>query len=271
MLHTFFLRYPVMLSILLFGSGVSAECCQSESITPLKNAHAHNDYYHTRPLLDALDRGFTSIEADVFLVDGRLLVAHSLVEVTADRTLEGLYLKPLQDRVRKNAGRIYPGGPSITLLIDIKTNGTAAFAALHELLKRYADIVSETSESGFTERAVTVIISGDRDFEAIRASSPRFAGVDGRLSDLDSSDPADLLPLISDNWTSHFRYRGKGSLSEPERQKLRQIVETAHSKGRRVRFWATPEDPQLWKELRSAGVDLIGTDDLDELSRFLRE
>ena len=25
---------------------------------PLETAHAHNDYYHDRPLLDALDQGF---------------------------------------------------------------------------------------------------------------------------------------------------------------------------------------------------------------------
>jgi hypothetical protein len=45
-------------------------------IVPLANAHAHNDYEHKRPLFDALDNGFTSVEADVFLVDGKLLVGH---------------------------------------------------------------------------------------------------------------------------------------------------------------------------------------------------
>lgn len=33
-------------------------------------AQAHNDYYHPRPLRDALELGFASVEADVFLVDG---------------------------------------------------------------------------------------------------------------------------------------------------------------------------------------------------------
>src|SRR4051812_44226103 len=45
--------------------------------TPLKNAHAHNDYLHPRPLFDALDQGFTSVEVDVFLVNGQLLVGHT--------------------------------------------------------------------------------------------------------------------------------------------------------------------------------------------------
>jgi hypothetical protein len=53
---------------------------------PLKHAHAHNDYLHPRPLDDALAHGFTSVEADVFLVDGDLLVAHTRSEIQSDRT-----------------------------------------------------------------------------------------------------------------------------------------------------------------------------------------
>src|SRR6476469_3187502 len=42
---------------------------------PLQQAHAHNDYEHQHPLRHALDHGFTSVAADVSLVDGQLLVA----------------------------------------------------------------------------------------------------------------------------------------------------------------------------------------------------
>src|SRR2546426_1011359 len=57
-------------------------------VVPLLNAHAHNDYEHSRPLLDALDQGFTSVEADVFPVAGNLLVAHDFYALRPDRTLE---------------------------------------------------------------------------------------------------------------------------------------------------------------------------------------
>ena len=36
-------------------------------------------------------------------------------------------------------------------------------------------------------------------------------------------------------------------------------------------LWATPEKAALWKELIAAGADLINTDKLDELQRFLRD
>ncbi len=63
---------------------------------------------------------------------------------------------------------------------------------------------------------------------------------------------------------------------EGERQKLREIVETAHAQGRRVRFWETPDRRSraretVWRELVSAGVDLINTDDLEGLQKFLLE
>src|SRR4051794_37229130 len=86
-------------------------------VTPLKNAHAHNDYLHRRPLFDALDQGFNSVEADVFLVDGKLLVGHSILELKPGRTLESLYLDPLRDRVRANGGKVYRDSPVFWLLV----------------------------------------------------------------------------------------------------------------------------------------------------------
>ena len=44
--------------------------------SPLKKAHAHNDYEHERPFFEAFQLGFGSIEADVYAVNGELLVGH---------------------------------------------------------------------------------------------------------------------------------------------------------------------------------------------------
>ncbi len=119
--------------------------------------------------------------------------------------------------------------------------------------------------------AVTIVISGDRPKEKIAADKIRYVGIDGRMSDLDSDVPASLMPLVSDSWYTHFKWRGQGAMPEDERRKLRQFVDKAHTKGRRVRFWATPETVELWRELDAAGVDLINTDDLDGLAQFLKK
>src|ERR1700722_3090172 len=111
----------------VFCGAMSPSLTSAGEPTPLTRAHAHNDYEHKRPLFDALDQGLCSVEADIFLVDGQLLVGHTRRSLKPERTLESLYLVPLKERVDKNGGRVYPGGPEFTLLIDIKTNGAQTY------------------------------------------------------------------------------------------------------------------------------------------------
>ena len=236
---------------------------------PLVNAHAHNDFLHDRPLLDALDHGFGSIEVDVWLIDGKLLVAHDRDKVDPDLTLQKLYLDPLRDRVRKNGGWVYPGGPEIILLIDIKGNGRLAYPEVRKVLRNYENILTTFTDDSIEIRAVRAIISGSRPKEMLRAYDKHYAAYDGRLGDLESDLSSDFMPLISSNWGGSFKWTGDGRMPEYEREKLRDIVSRAHAKGRKLRFWATPHNETLWKELHDARVDLINADDLGRLKEFL--
>jgi hypothetical protein len=260
-------RTTVLLALL--GTCVASLCAPAEE--PLANAHAHNDYLHAHPLFDALDRGFTSVEADIYLVDGKLLVGHDRYLLKSDRTLDSLYLAPLARRVGKNGGHVYPNGHQFFLLIDIKSDSQATYKQLEGVLSNYADILTTVGNDGkVRQAAVTAVITGDEARDDVTKSSPRYAGLDGRISDLDSDVPAHLMPMISDKWTDHFKWKGEGPMPGAERVKLKEIVSKAHEAGRVVRFWATPENELVWTELRSSGVDLIGTDQLDRLARFLR-
>jgi len=216
-------------------------------------------------LLDALNHGFTSVEVDVFLVRDKLLVGHTFLELRPWRTLETLYLQPLLQLIREKGGLDWP----LTLFVDIKSDGTASYRALKGLLVRYAEILSVVTSDRVQRRAVTVVVTGNRPYEVIAADPVRYVGIDGRVSDLGSAAPSHLIPFISDSWDSHFSWRGRGPMPEAERRKLEETVVAAHAKGRRVRFWGTPEVPTLWQELLAAGVDLIGTDNLEALERFL--
>jgi len=240
-------------------------------IVPLRHAHAHNDYEHKRPLFDALDHGFCSVEADVFLIKGSLLVGHTVLDLRPERTLEKLYLDPLRERIKANSGRVYKDGPPIWLLVDVKTEAKATYQALDKVLGRYRDILSVVRDGKFGEKAVTVVVSGNRAKAAMETQNLRYAGIDGRLTDLDSTEPAHLMPWLSDRWTAHFRWKGEGTMPADERAKLKEVVRKAHEHGRLVRFWATPEKVGFWMELRAAGVDLINTDKLADLQQFLTD
>lgn len=235
---------------------------------PLTRAHAHNDYEHTRPLLDALDRGFGNVEADVWLVDGRLLVAHNAKDAKPERTLEKLYLDPLRERVRKNGGRVYRGGPTIVLLIDVKSEAVATYAALHDVLKNYAAMLTTFRGPAVADSAITVIVSGNRAPVEMAAQDVRYAAIDGRAGDLETNPAPTLVPWISDNWQKVFMWKWTGPMPDGDRAALRTFVERAHAQGRKVRFWNTPDRPDAWRLLLDAGVDVIGTDDLAGLAAF---
>jgi len=255
-----------LVAMVLFCGGTLS----GQELPICRQAHAHNDYLHERPLLDALDCGFCSVEADIYLVDGKLLVAHAQSELSPDRTLRSLYLDPLRTRVQKNSGKVHTDGDVFTLLIDIKSEGKSTYRALHSLLSEYRDILSFVDAGIQHAGAVTAIVSGNRAADLISSEPIRYVGIDGRLADLESKSQDHVLPLISDNWTLHFKWRGVGEFPAAERDKLKTIVERAHTKNRRVRFWATPDNANMWAALKETGVDLINTDDLKGLSSFLR-
>lgn len=268
------LLFLVMAAMLLAAlPATSAKPGQPDS-EGLERAHAHNDYEHDRPLYDALDNGFKSVEADVWLVDGELLVAHDREAVQPGRTLESLYLEPLRQRIKENRGSVYPGDDDyFTLLIDIKSDAVPTYTALHEELGKYRQVFTTFDRGEVKDGAVTAIVSGNRPRELMEQQRVRHAAYDGRLSDLGVSTDQTFVPLISDNWTKNFVWQGVGPMPEAEREKLRGIVSKAHANGQRVRFWATPELPgareAVWGELLAAQADYINTDNLDALEQYL--
>jgi hypothetical protein len=257
------------------GLSAPAGAASSASVQPLERAHAHNDYEHERPLFDALDHGFTSVEADVWLRDGELLVAHDLVDTQPGRTLESLYLKPMASLARSNGGSVYPHwNGQLQLLIDIKSEGSATYAAINDVLHEYRFMLTQWVEGRERKGAVEAVVSGNRSREDMLEQQVRLAGYDGRLSDLGSDLPSSFMPLVSDNWTRHFTWLGIGPMPAHEREKLHRLVDDAHAAGYRIRFWATPDRDSdareaVWRELVAADVDHLNTDDLPGLRDFL--
>ncbi len=266
------MKIPILTSIaiLLPLLAAAALAATPAGLTPLLSAHSHNDYEHTRPLLDALDQGFCSVEADIYLVDGQLLVAHDRPKVRPERTLQALYLDPLMARVKAHGGRVYPGGPPVTLLIDFKGDAEATYARLKQVLTPYRSMLTVFSNDRTQTNAVTVILSGDRPWKTLAAEPERLAALDGRLPDLDTSPDPRLVPLVSDNWRSHFRWNGEGTFPADEKSKLDALVLRAHQQGRRIRFWGAADRPEIWRAHADAGVDFINTDHLAELAAHLR-
>ncbi|MEJ7732729.1 MAG: phosphatidylinositol-specific phospholipase C/glycerophosphodiester phosphodiesterase family protein [Polyangiaceae bacterium] len=242
--------------------------------------HAHNDYEHERPLLDALDHGFCSVEADVFLVDGALLVGHTESALDPTRTLQSLYLDPLRSlagdgALERDGVPVGPHGGPLQLLIDVKTSAEPTWAALDPILASYSDILTEFADGTTTPGAVTAVISGGRAQETMAAAPLRYAAIDGRIGDesepVAPSVPASLVPLVSQNWVTLFAWLGDEPFSDEQQAQLLGYVQEAHASDRLVRFWSTPDTPATWAVLAAAEVDLINVDDLAGLQAFKAE
>jgi hypothetical protein len=256
-------------------SALASRAAEAPSSSPLPQAHSHNDYEQKRPLLEALDHGFCSVEADVYLVDGRLWVAHDRKDLKADRTLKSLYLDPLAERVRNRTGIFADPKTRLMLLVDVKGQGAEVYERLKTELDPYAPMLTRFRDSGVVTGAVTVVLSGDRAWDLARADRERWCALDGRMSDLTNAAPAalapaSLVPLVSESWRTLFRWDGEGEMSAAEKERLRGLVSQAHAQGRKIRFWALPDRPEAWKVCQEAGVDLINTDKIPALAAFLR-
>ena len=244
--------------------------CFAQS-TPLVNGFAHNDYCHKRPLYDALDNGFTNIEADIFLEDTTLVVAHVFPFFRLGRTLEKLYFKPLYERVNQNNGKVYCDYDSpVILMIDVKTGANNTYRALEKLLYKYRSMLTSYEDGKVVNRAVTVVLSGHKPYKLLENEETRLAFIDEDLRKVSRDTlTTNVFSMASCKYSKLIKWNGKAPISDIEKRKLCDFVVMAHRVGSKVRLWASPENKVVWDELLKCGVDLINTDHLVTLRKYL--
>jgi hypothetical protein len=238
---------------------------------PLASGFSHNDYCHKHPLDDALENGFANVEADIFLMNGKLIVAHIFPYFKGRRTLESLYLKPLSERIAKNNGRVLAGYDSpVILMIDIKTNAGNTYKVLKPLLGKYKSMLSGCENGKVVYRAVTIVLSGNKPYEIIKNEGNRLAFIDEDLLKVSADSTGNnMFIMASCKYSSLLKWDGEGTLSAIERGRLLVFVAMAHKIGAKVRLWASPEKKAVWDELLRCGVDLINTDQLLSFKKYL--
>lgn len=252
----------LFLPLLLLG--LTYQNLWAQRVYTAANVHAHNDYVQPIPFFTAYYQQAGSIEADLYLQDGELYVAHEPQEIAPDRTLEVLYLKPLQAQIKKNQGRPYPP-PNATLqfLIDLKTEGPATLALLVKKLTQYPEIKDNP--------AIKIVISGNRPAPEAWASYPAYIYFDGRPNETYTPAQLQRVGLISDSFRNYTNWNGKGILVKSDREKIQRVIQSVHQQNKKLRFWATPDNVTTWKTLMHLGVDYLGTDNVTGLTTFLKK
>lgn len=257
---------PTIAAFLFFVMFRIMACAQSAA---LPSAFAHNDYRHKRPLHDALNNGFTHVEADIFLHNGNLLVLHQFPFFKGKRTLESLYLDPLLEYVNNRQHEAQGAMDTLVLMIDIKTRGEKTAKVLMERLEKYKSILSSWEDGKLIRRNVTIVLSGHRPLEWLRQEENRFVFVDERLAQVNKDKAGnDMYAMASCKYSKLLSWKGKGDMPEKERCLLRDLVAKAHLYGKKVRLWASPEKEKVWTALLDCGVDLINTDKLEAYRNY---
>jgi alkaline phosphatase len=228
------------------------------------NAHSHNDYEQLVPFKLAYDAGFGSIEADVFLVDGQLLVGHEKNQLTKERTLEALYLKPLVEKIQQNRGHIFSNkNKSLNILIDCKTEGVAALDVLTLLMKKYNALI--------TNQNLLFVISGNRPPDTDYDLYPDYIQFDGRLGIDYSPKILSKIAIISDYFGTYSKWNGEGSLPEKDKFLLIEMITKVHALKKPIRFWGSPDTPAAWEVFKQLGVNYINTDKIGTLAAFFEK
>jgi len=118
----------------------------------LRNAHAHNDYGHNRPLFDALKEGFTSVEADVFLMNDSLYVAHNQPYFRSSAApWSECTCAPCAPTFKKWAESLPGFLPHPFTCYRHKANGEASYRALEKLFAKYSDILKTCTDGNCNE------------------------------------------------------------------------------------------------------------------------
>ncbi|QIY92056.1 alkaline phosphatase [Chryseobacterium gallinarum] len=228
----------------------------------VENAHSHNDYMQEVPFWQAYYAQFGSIEADVFLVKGKLWVAHTEKELSAGRTLENLYLDTISKQIKLNKGNIYPDpNRKLQLLIDIKQDYKTSLNALVNTLKKYPEI---TGNSG-----IKIVITGGRPQPDDFKNYPDYLYFDGNPDKNYTEDQLKRIGMFSADLPGLVKWNGKGIPRDEETAKIKSVVEKAHARKKPVRFYGAPDFPNAWVNLMDLGVDYINTDHIPDLKKFM--
>lgn len=228
------------------------------------NTHSHNDYEQAIPFWLAWQAGFGSIEADIWLQEGRVLIGHNREEIKAGRTLEEYYIKPLLSCLQKNNGHPYSDTTRrLQMLIDVKADSVAALAALIALLDKYPAL----------EQCPYIkwVISGNRPAPALYTSYPSFIAFDGILGRSYTPEALSRIVMMSDDLRRLTRWNGQTALPDADRKLIETAIRGAHEQHLPVRFWDAPDTPAAWQQLMELHADYINTDHIRELAAYLNE
>ena len=221
-----------------------------------RGLHSHNDQLQTNPLTDALALDYGSVEIDVHLVAGAVLVGHTLGDTAPGVTLSSVYLAPI--------AALPTNEHPAQLKIDLKTNPsddlfTAVVAAI-------------ASFPAFDDGHVRMVITGHP--PAAPTAHPAHVRFDRQRSAAALADPECVL--INVFFTSFSSWDGTAPVPAEVKELFTTWANEAHAAGKELLVSFAPATAASWQVQYDAGCDWIspggnhppGADDIAGLAAW---
>ena len=253
----YFLKTFTLMTFILTGVFVNAQTKKYS----VANAHSHNDYLNDEPFQRAFKDGYGSIEADIFPVKGILCVAHSKNEINPQLTLKNLYLEPLLKELKADKSR------RIKLLVDIKEDYELSL----QLLLQEVEPLIQNLSTPHVNKQLDILISGKRPAPEEYKKYPGYIFFDDDLKLTHTVSEWERVGEVSLPFTKYSVWKGENLIGPEDKKNLQHIIDSVHLAGKIIRFWAAPDTEASWTLQMQLGVDLIGTDKIEELAGFLRK
>lgn len=230
------------------------------------NAHSHNDYQNKIPFWSAYNAGFGSIEADIWAVNGELMVSHDEKGISSERSLDLLYIQPIVKLFKTNGGKARAdNNHSFQLLIELKSSVEPTLSLLVQKLDQYPEVFNQK----VNKNAIRVTITGKQPSPSSFVKYPDYIYFDGNLTQPYTASQLKRIPLFSFNLQGFTKWNSKADIPEDDTIRLRQVIDSVHQLGCKIRFWNAPDNIDAWKALINLKVDYLNTDKITELSEFL--
>ena len=234
-------------------------CCicisaQGQKLT-LANVHSHNDYEQKTPFDLAYRNQLGSIEADIHLVAGKILVGHDTKNLLPSRNLENMYLAPLLAYNAPNR--------KVQFLIDVKTDAISTLDSLIALLKTYPALINNKN--------ITITISGNTPADSLFIQYPNFIHFDGRIFKNYTTEQLSKISLISEDYGKFTMWKKTWPMQVTEEEKIKAAIEKIHALNKPIRLWGTPDFPLAWEKFIAMKIDFINTDKIEEITQFFQD
>lgn len=258
-----------MKKILRIGlSAAALFVCGVAAAQPPVLIHSHNDYARRVPFYQAYAQQVASIEADVFLRDGKLLVGHEVGELSPDMTFEALYVEPIVTLFKRNGGRVWRDSDRhLQLMVELKSETGPTLRAVAEVLGRWPEVF----DPAVNPDAVRVTVTGRVPEPADFGDYPAYIRFDGAWDAEYTPGQLERVALISADFKRFSQWNGKGSIIPAEREKLERVIDKAHAWDKPVRFWGAPEGVTVYYTFYDMGIDYINTDRPELCAEFFND